>query len=106
MIRFLEERTWYALTEPHVDMVPEVPGVYWLGENDQNKQVVTIYIGKAVFNLRQRIKDHLTTTDRCIMRSTHFAYERHSNPDAREKELLQDFLRRNGRLPRCNDQVG
>lgn len=102
----LNESTWYPFTDQYVEQVPEAPGVYWLGENSGSTEISITYIGKVIADLKQRIKDHLTRTDRCISRATHFAYQRNWNPDAREMELLQDFRRRNGRLPRCNDRVG
>lgn len=95
----LQETTWFPFNNDYVDGVLNQPGVYWLGINNG-----IIYIGKSE-NLRTRLMQHLSTVDACIKNATQFAFERSSNPAGREAQLLEDYRRQHGQLPRCNDRL-
>ena len=88
------------LTSWNINYVPEIEGVYILSDNIKN----IIYIGRSG-NLQERLYQHLNTSDCCIRDAKYFKYETTWNSVAREKELLEEFKRRYGRLPRCNDSL-
>lgn len=97
--KVLESGTWYPFTPSNLDLVPQAPGVYWLGVPNE-----IIYIGSAG-NLHQRLTDHYYTDDACIAQATQFAIGPCLNYKEREKLLLRDYLARYGSLPRCNDRI-
>ena len=101
----INEHEWVPFTPQNVRIVPETSGVYWLGVADEG----IIYIGRSELtqyaNLRNRLQDHLNSDDWCIAQATHFAFERHSDPVARERQLLIEYKREHGKLPRCNDRI-
>jgi len=79
---------------------PEQPGVYALWHDDE-----MIYLGRAA-SIRQRLADHLQRSDSpCLLDATHYTWELALHPEAREAELLEQFRRRYGRLPRCNGKA-
>lgn len=92
----------YPFTDKNVNVAPLAHGVYTLYEGD-----VTIYIGRAAgegVTIRSRLQDHKSGRDGpCTKGATYYRREETSRPVAREKELLEEFLNRYGRLPRCND---
>ena len=92
--------TNYLLNSGNIQNVPVREGVYEL--SDTNKTI--IYIGRSD-NLQDRLHQHLNTTDPCIVNAKYFRYEVTWNSENRETELLEEFKRRNGRLPRCNDRL-
>jgi len=93
--------TLSSLTSWAVSTVPQSEGVYELF--DPGKSL--IYIGRSN-NLRQRLTEHLNTSDACIKSATYFAYEVTSFSYSREQGLLEEHKRIHGRLPRCNDKIG
>ena len=95
----LKSVTWYPFTPSNLAHVPTASGVYWLGVNDR-----VIYIGNAS-NLNQRLRDHYNTNDPCIRKATQFAIDMCSNYRERERQLLQAYRLKHGRLPECNDQI-
>ena len=92
----------YRLTRTMVDGAPAEPGVYALWEDDE-----LIYLGRASgITIRARLIEHLLHgVCPCAARATHYGWELALRPDARELELLQELLARDGRLPRCNEDA-
>ena len=79
---------------------PDDPGVYCLWVGDE-----LIYIGCAEApsaSIRSRLSDHLSGQTPGPAGITHYAWEISRRPRERELELLQEFERRFGRLPRLN----
>ncbi len=99
LVSELKTWTWYPFTQANLDRVPQTPGVYCLGVNDD-----IIYIGSSK-NLHERLTDHYYTTDLCIKKATQLAIEPCSNYREREQSLLEWFRSKYGRLPKCNDRI-
>ena len=90
--------TWSQLTSWDIQYVPEKEGVYELADNSQS----IIYIGRSN-NLRRRLSEHLNSDDHCLRNARYFRYEQTWRSEERERELLNEYRRIHGRLPRCND---
>ena len=88
------------MTQAEINNLPQSEGVYKL--MDYSKSV--IYIGRTD-NLRRRLNEHLSTSDTCIRSANYFTAETTFRSIDREREMLLDFRRRYGRLPRCNDRI-
>ena len=110
-IQTLEKWTWYPFTKSNLDKVPQTSDVNDVAVDSQtinsrslgiNSDI--IYIGSSA-NLHERLTDHYYTTDPCIQQANQFAIETCSNYMSRERELLQWFRSKYGRLPRCNDRI-
>jgi excinuclease UvrABC nuclease subunit len=95
----------YKFSSENVDIAPNDEGVYELYDGDE-----LIYVGRAAglyVTIRTRLQSHLRGDEgRCTQRATAYRREVTNTPTAREKELLLEYRRLNGRLPRCNDRVG
>ena len=79
---------------------PPDPGVFALWEHDE-----LICYGRALGNgttIQSRLRELLTTSAGCTARATHYSWEIALNPRAREAELLREYEKTHGRLPRCN----
>ena len=90
----------YALNATMVNGAPPDPGVYALWENEE-----LIYYGHAVggaATIQSCLRGHLDRRDPCTSSATHYGWEITSHPTAREAELLHEYERARGRLPRCN----
>jgi hypothetical protein len=90
----------YAFTAVMVGGAPPDPGVFALWENDE-----LIYYGRALgqgATIQSRLREHLEAGESCTSPATHYGWEITSNPRAREAELLREYERAHGRLPRCN----
>jgi hypothetical protein len=93
----------YALNAVMVSGAPPDPGVYALWEAEE-----LIYYGRALgqsATIQSSLREHLEAADRCTSRATHYGWEISSNPRAREVELLREYERSHGRLPRCNTRA-
>ncbi len=93
----------YALNAVMVSGAPPDPGVFALWESDE-----LIYYGRALGDgatIQSRLQDHLAGGNSCTARATHYGWEIASNPQGREAELLREYERKHGRLPRCNAKV-
>ncbi len=86
----------YAFTATMVSGAPPDPGVFALWEGEE-----LIYCGRA-HSIQSRLQEHLARADSCTSRATHYGWEISSNPPMREAELLREYRRAHGRLPRCN----
>ncbi|MCG3123013.1 MAG: hypothetical protein GIKADHBN_01421 [Phycisphaerales bacterium] len=92
----------YNFTKQNVDLSPDSPGVYALIQNG-----TIIYYGRATISIRSRLQSHYRGTEGpCTQAATEYMREECTNPVTREVELLAEYQRINGRLPRCNERVG
>ncbi len=96
-IQSLKTMTWYSFTQTNLSSVVHAPGVYFLGINNN-----TIYIG-STHDLNERLAAHYNTSDPCIKQARQFAIDPCMNYKERERQQLEDFRSRHGRLPACND---
>jgi hypothetical protein len=91
----------YALNLSMVAGAPPDPGVYALWEEEE-----LIYFGRAqggATTIQSRLREHLDgTAHACTAGATHYGWEITSNGRAREAELLREYEKSHGRLPRCN----
>jgi len=79
---------------------PNVGGVYAL--YDYTKKVV--YYGKAEYNIKQNLLFHQTDPkESCTDEAYYFNSEICTNPDRRQKELLEEHKRLFEALPKCNE---
>jgi hypothetical protein len=79
---------------------PPDPGVFALWDRDE-----LIYYGRAQgqgTTIQSRLREHLEGASSCTARATHYGWEITSNPRGREIELLREYEKTHGRLPRCN----
>jgi hypothetical protein len=92
----------YSLTRAMVSGAPEDAGVFALWEGDE-----LIYVGRASAGatIRQRLEEHLEQRFECTTRASHYSWELSLRPAERELEILRDFNRQLGRLPKCNALV-
>ena len=95
-----QTQTLSSFTSWAVSSVPQSEGVYQLFDSGKNP----IYIGRSD-DLRRRLTEHLNTSDTCIKSASYFTYEVSSRSISREQELLEEYKRNHGRLPRCNDKL-
>ena len=79
---------------------PNIAGVYGL----YDPFPTVIYYGKSEISIKDRLLSHLSGTEsRCTQNATYFNFERNNIPTTRERELLEEHKRLQGRLPKCND---
>lgn len=92
----------YAFNATMVSGAPPDPGVFALWERDE-----LIYYGRAMggMTIQSRLREYLERADGCTSRATHYGWEITSNPRQREAELLREYERSHGRLPRCNSRA-
>jgi hypothetical protein len=93
----------YDFTPENINNAPDAHGVYVLLEHGS-----IIYIGRAAgdgVTICSRLQDHYRG-DEGTQHATQYRREVSSNPVLREFELLTEFKRRYGRLPRCNQRIG
>ena len=82
-----------------VNKAPEGPGVYQCLSGAS-----TIFIGwTGPEGIRKNLLEHYSgKRGTCTQISTSFLCEEHDEPEARAKELLEEYRAINGSLPRCN----
>lgn len=93
----------YPFTQENVDKSPTSAGVYALYDGD-----VTIYIGKGdgTNGIRARLQAHKRGDEgSCTKGASHYRREVCSDPTSRERELLLEYRRAHGELPRCNEVI-
>lgn len=95
-----QTQTLSSFTSMAVSSVPESEGAYQLFDAGRS----LIYIGRSD-NLRRRLNEHLNSSDTRIRSASYFTYEVTSLSISREQQLLEEYQRSHGRLPRCNDRV-
>jgi hypothetical protein len=93
----------YRFTKRNVDLSPEKPGVYALFAGQE-----LIYYGEAHDGtIRSRLQRHQAGVEgACTQRATHYQREACDDPEAREVQLLREYKRLHGKLPRCNKILG
>jgi hypothetical protein len=86
----------YRFNRVVISGAPLEPGVYTLWQGEE-----VIYYGRAqgAATLRSRLMEHLHAG----AGATHYSWEISREPAARESELLQQYRRAFGRLPRLNE---
>jgi hypothetical protein len=91
----------YPFSEENVSRSPDVPGVYVLYDGDR-----TIYIGMSDSSIRSRLQDHKSGAEgQGTASASHYRRKPCDDPVARERQLLQEFKRRYGRLPPYNERM-
>ena len=92
----------YKFSKENVDKAPTKSGVYALYKNG-----TLIYIGRSkgdTTTIRSRLQDHYAGRDgRCTQSADQYRREPCTNPVTRERELLEEYKRKNGTLPKCNE---
>jgi hypothetical protein len=91
----------YKYTRFCAEGAPETPGLYALWEEGE-----LVYLGRAAAEatIRSRLLAHLEGQCRpSAAAATHYSWELSLEPATREVELLREFRKQFGRLPRCND---
>ncbi len=89
----LPPERWLKLETATVATVPEVEGVFQL--LDENKMIIYI---KGAINLRKELEEQLVTNQK----AKYFMFEEAKMFTMRESELLQQFLKKYGKLPEQN----
>jgi len=90
----------YAFNAAMVAGAPPDPGVFALWQNEE-----LIYYGRALGNgatIQSRLREHLETGMHGPAQATHYGWEIAANPRVREAELLREYEKTHGRVPRCN----
>jgi len=95
---------WKVYIKANVNEVPDVFGVYEMSNSKtDSSQITYIGCGEIRYELRRHLKDS------CIGSSTYFRYEQtffDKVAQERERVLLQEFRKKYGRLPICNERIG
>ena len=86
----LPPEAWIEMNEEGVNSVPEIDGVYQLLDEEK-----VIYAIKGVSNLREALNEVLETTEKARF----FIYDEDPMFSKRETELIQEYLKINGRMP-------
>ena len=89
----LPPEKWLKFETATVATVPETEGVYQL--LDENKAVIYI---KGIMNMRKELEEQLATNPK----AKYFIFEEAKMFTMRESELLQQFLKKSGKLPEQN----
>jgi hypothetical protein len=91
----------YTFNQENVDRAPTDKGVYSLHEGSE-----TTYIGRGdgENGIRARLQAHLRGDEgSCTQQAKAYRREVCNDPTSRERELLVEYRRANGKLPRCNE---
>ena len=101
-----KQKKRYALTKKNVDRAPEVGGVYALFEGAE-----LIFFGRALGGpetIRSRLQSHQAGgAGDATRKASHYRRRRCADPAAKEQALLAAYAgTHQGRLPRCNEQIG
>ena len=89
----LPPEKWLKLEAPNIALVPETEGVYQL--LDENKMVIYI---KGAMNMRKELEEQLASNEK----AKYLVFEEAKMFTMRESELLQQFLKKYGKLPEQN----
>jgi len=90
----LPPEKWLRFETANVASVPETEGVFQL--LDENKMVIYI---KGAINLRKELEEQLAAGNK---KAKYFVFEEAKMFTMRESELLQQFLKKYGKLPEQN----
>jgi hypothetical protein len=94
----------YRYTRFIADGAPDTAGLYALWEESE-----LVYLGRASSEstIRARLLEHLAgKVCPCAADATHYSWELSLQPGPREAQLLAEFRKQYGRLPRCNGEAG
>lgn len=89
----LPPEKWLKFETATIASVPEIEGVYQI--LDENKMVIYI---KGTINLRKELEEQLSANTK----AKYFIFEEAKMFTMRESELLQQFLKKHGKLPGQN----
>jgi hypothetical protein len=90
----LPPERWLKFEAANVASLPESEGVFQL--LDENKMIVCI---KGAINLKKELEEQLASGNK---KAKYFVYEEAKMFTMRESELLQQFLKKYGKLPELN----
>ena len=97
---------WHFTKDNLYSHAPLSHGIYSLYEASGN----LIYVGRAAgdgVTIYSSLINHLMGNEgRCTQQAAFFSFEATERATTREVEVLEDYKRRNGRLPRCNERIG
>jgi hypothetical protein len=85
----------------HINRVLRTAGVYALYEGRETIYLGTAKGGEGVRGMLINHKDGLE--GECTKQATHFRYEHSNDPDSRLLELLDEYNKVYGSLPKCNE---
>ena len=92
----------YTFNQDNVNQAPANHGVYQLYQDG-----ITTYIGRAAgdgVTIRSRLQSHFRGDEGpCTKAAATYRREATSRPVTRESELIDEYVRTYGALPRCND---
>lgn len=97
------ETTQYVFTMQNIQhYAPETSGVYAL----YNAQGHLIYYGKSDVSIRGRLIDHFSGKEgKCTQGAHYFNFIVTKDASSVEKQLLEEYLRMQKKLPSCNEKV-
>jgi NADPH-dependent glutamate synthase beta subunit-like oxidoreductase len=87
---------WLPLTEEGLKAIPETEGVFQILDEDKEP----VYI-KGTMNLKKKLEQQLTTN----VKAKYFTYEEAKMYTMRESELLQQYIKRHGKMPVQNMEI-
>jgi len=87
---------WLPLKEENLETVPETEGVFQLLNG--NKEIIYI---KGTINLRKELEQLLATN----MKAKYFICEEAKMYTMRESELLQQYIKKHGKMPEQNVEI-
>ncbi len=87
---------WLRLEKESLHVVPETEGVYQL--LDENEEIICI---KGTINVRKDLGQQILTN----AKAKYFMYEEAKMYTMRESELLQQFIKRHGKMPEQNLEI-
>jgi hypothetical protein len=91
---------WWSYTNDVVAYDPDKLGVYELGDEAKN----TVYYGSGM--IKTRLLDHLNKKECPMARYYRFElFNTEAECKAREKELLEDYKQKHGKLPMYNEKI-
>jgi excinuclease UvrABC nuclease subunit len=93
-------KDWTEFTAENVAQAPETDGVYELSDEESN----IVYI-KGTTNLRQSLEENLNGDEPCLAKVRNYRYEETFMYTLRESELIQQFVRKNSRMPEGNMEI-
>ena len=87
----------------NAQFVKAKPGVYVL----YDKNLDAIYIGESE-NLQNQFAKYVNTNfenDPCKQKTHTYQRAFVENPKERKRQLLEDYKKKHGKIPRCNDDI-
>jgi hypothetical protein len=84
-------------TEKGIAEAPREPGVFILWDREE-----AIYIARTAATLHASLAEHYRGVyGECTQFATQYSFEAMAEPASREQELIEEFARAHGRIPRC-----